>query len=74
MNHRETMGVARCRRCQDDRLETGTLTAQHEVRFRPDRKRTFAVRGVPLKATMCRACGHLEIEGDTERLAGMLKE
>ena len=73
MNRVETMGVARCRRCQDDRLEGGTLRSQHELRFQPDRKRTFALRGVTLRATMCRAGGHLEIEGSTERLAEVLK-
>jgi len=69
----------KCPRCGSANLEPGELNASAEmigrVQFKPAHKRFFTLRsGVPVTAAVCMDCGLLELNADTELLAGLLKQ
>ncbi len=66
------MSDGTCSRCGGTQIATGALQGFTRVSFRPDATRyTLQISDVMTKATMCRACGLIEITGDTIKLARM---
>jgi len=65
-----------CYRCGGDVLAIGSLISAVRTSFRPQDTKflTLETGDVMTKATMCRACGPIEIIGDVNKLRRMTSE
>jgi ribosomal protein S27AE len=68
--------MAACSRCGGEMLATGALYSAVRTSFRPQESKflTLETGDVMTKATMCRACGLVEIVGDVSKLRRLTSE
>ena len=68
--------MAACSRCGGEMLATGALYSAVRTSFRPQESRFLTLESgdVMTKATMCRACGLVEIVGDVSKLRRLTSE
>ena len=58
-----------CKICGANQLAEGSMTASNKAKFHPKKTKFWTFWGVPVTATMCRKCGHIELFGDCATLA-----
>lgn len=64
-----------CLKCGAPQVEPGRLQGKQRTGFRPERIKFFTFRStVKVDATMCRACGRIELSGDPQQLENMLRQ
>ena len=68
--------MAACSRCGGEMLATGAFYSAVRTSFRPQESKflTLETGDVMTKATMCRACGLVEIVGDVSKLRRLTSE
>ena len=68
--------MAACSRCGGETSATGALYSAVRTSFRPQVSKflTLETGDVMTKATMCRACGLVEIVGDVSKLRRLTSE
>jgi len=70
------MPTSKCVRCGGELLANGSLYGPPRISFRPEGTKflTLETGDVMTKATMCRACGLVEITGDVDKLQRLTTE
>jgi len=59
------MNLHQCLKCKSEKLASGKAVG----RFIPDNPRFLTLTTqVPVRATMCTVCGHIDLSGDVESL------
>jgi predicted nucleic-acid-binding Zn-ribbon protein len=68
------MIISKCLKCDSAQLESGKLVGLG-VHFRPNNLRFSTLKtGIPVNATMCMNCGHIEFSGDKESVKSIVKK